>query len=122
MRDMLAPHRNGNHQGSLSRAIAGVCLVLWVAGSVSLVYGSLTPQWTTPHCPQGQAHGGHQQHNHCTWHCDGIDAQAAADRSGGGCAAPTGFVSGHFTAIPRVAVLGAEIVPRGPPQFLVPFK
>ena len=33
------------------RATVGVCVLLWMVGSVSTLYGSLTPQWTTPHCP-----------------------------------------------------------------------
>jgi hypothetical protein len=105
-----------------ARATACVCILLWVVGSVSLVYGSLTPQWTTPHCPQGQANSGQHSHSHCVWHCDGVDEQVATGRSGGSSATPNGYVSGHLGAIPLVAVLSAGIVPRGPPQLLVGFE
>lgn len=113
----------GNRMWSrFARATACVCVLLWVIGSVSVVYGSLTPQWTAAHCPQGQTHSGQHSHSHCVWHCDGIDAQASTGRTGGSCAAPTGYVSGYLTAVPIVAGPSAGIVPRGPPQVLAVFE
>lgn len=105
-----------NRRGTFSRAIAGVCVVLWIAGSVSTLYGSLTPQWTTPHCPQGQAHSGQHSHSHCVWHCDGIDTQSSSGRSWRPSMTPTRFVSGHLSATSYATSLNGGVTTRGPPQ------
>lgn len=99
------------------RAIAGLCVALWVVGSISVVYGSLAPQWTTPHCPQGQTHSGQQSHSHCVWHCDGIDTPSSSGRSWRPAITPTGFLHGDFTAtIIGAAILQGGMAIRGPPQ------
>jgi len=109
-----------SRRGIFSRAIAGICVVLWVAGSVSTLYGSLTPQWTTPHCPQGQAHSGQHSHSYCAWHCDGIDTQASPGRPWGPSIDPTGFVSSHSSATLCSAILNGGPPTRGPPQPISP--
>jgi hypothetical protein len=32
-----------------ARAIAVICVGLWLAGSVTVAQGTLAPQWTAPH-------------------------------------------------------------------------
>ena len=99
-----------------SRAVAGVCVVLWVAGSVSTLYGSLTPQWTTPHCPQSHSNSAHHTHGSCAWHCDGIDTQSSSGRSWGPSITPTGYLLGDSTATKYTAILDDGKAIRGPPQ------
>ena len=67
-----------SRRGRLSRAIAGVCVALWVTGSVSMLHGSLTPQWTTAHCPQSHSNSAQHTHGSCAWHCDGIESQSSS--------------------------------------------
>jgi len=105
-----------SRRGRFSRAIAGVYVVLWVAGSVSALYGSLTPQWTTPHCPQSHSNTAHHTHGSCAWHCDGIDTQSSSGRSWGPSIAPTGFLCGDSTATICAAILNGGTATRGPPQ------
>jgi hypothetical protein len=107
--------RTENRRAGFSRAIAGLCVVLWLAGSVSTLYGSLTPQWTTPHCPQGQANSGQQNHSHCVWHCGGIDVQAATSRNPGNVADPAGYQTQAGVLSPKTLAYRMESVPRGPP-------
>ena len=73
--------RTENRRAGFSRAIAGLCVVLWLAGSVSTLYGSLTPQWTTLHCPQSHSNSAQHTHGSCAWHCDSIDSQSFSGRS-----------------------------------------
>lgn len=103
-------------RGKFCRAIASVCVVLWLAGSVSTLYGSLTPQWTTPHCPQSHSNSTHHTHGSCAWHCDGIDTQFSSGRSWGPSIAPTGFLSGYLSAKLCAAILNGGMATRGPPQ------
>jgi hypothetical protein len=100
----------------ISRVLSGCCAVLWLTGSLSIAQGNLTPQWTAPHCPSGQTQNGQQSHNHCAWHCEGLDIQ-----SGGG----QGEVSTDLHVSPvwnlgdifrQDAALDGEFPPRGPPQ------
>ena len=105
-----------SRRGRFCRAIAFVCAMLWMAGSVSTLYGSLTPQWTTPHCPQSHAKAAHHTHGSCAWHCDGIDTQSSSDRSWGPSIAPTGFLCGDSTATICAAILQGGMAIRGPPQ------
>ena len=101
--------------GAVARTLAGICALLWVAGSVSSAYGSLTPQWTTPHCPQGTSHHAQHSQSHCVWHCDGIDAQATGSRAPGFQADPSSFLS--FAAGRSFQALAhrSGAIPRGPP-------
>ncbi len=103
-------------RGRLSRAIAAVCVVLWVAGSVSTLYGSFAPQWTTPHCPQSHSNSTQHTHGSCAWHCDGIETQAPSGRSWGPSIAPTGYLFGDSTYTICNAILQGGKVIRGPPH------
>jgi|CXWL01.1.fsa_nt_gi hypothetical protein len=103
----------------VSRILSGCCAVLWLTGSLSVAQGNLTPQWTASHCPSGQTQNGQQSHNHCAWHCGGLDIQ-----SGGG----QGRISADIDVgrvwsigdIPRQdAALDGEFPPRGPPQVIL---
>lgn len=102
----------------VSRMLSGCCAVLWLTGSLSVAQGNLAPQWAAPHCPQGQTQNSQQSHNHCAWHCGGLDIQG-----GGG----QGEVSADLHVsrvwslgdIPRQdAALDGEFPPRGPPVSL----
>ena len=103
------------HRITFYRAVAGICAVLWVAGSVSTLYGDLTPQWTMPHCPQGQANTGQHSHSHCVWHCDGIDTQAVTGKRAGISVDLTGTIEDTRIELPCTAVAWVVIGPRGPP-------
>lgn len=105
-----------SRRGKFPRVIAGVCAVLWVAGSVSTLYGGLTPQWTTPHCPQSHSNTMHHTHGSCAWHCDSIDTQPTSGRSWRPSIVPTGFLSGHLSAISDPPVLNGGVTSRGPPR------
>jgi hypothetical protein len=109
-----------NRRGTFSRAIAGVCIVLWMAGSISTLYGSLSPQSKTPHCPQ--SHSGSAQHTSgsCVWHCDSIDTQSFSGRSWRPSITPAGFLSGNPISTLRITIINGGITTRGPPQFLLP--
>ena len=105
-----------NRRARCFRAIAGVCIVLWVAGSVSVVYGSLAPQWTTPHCPQSHSNAAHHTNGSCAWHCDGIDAQSSSGRSWRASVTPAGFLSGHLSPTVSETILNGGTATRGPPR------
>ena len=117
MISMFLQMRAENWRGKFSRAIAGVCIVLWMAGSVSTLYGSLTPQWTTPHCPQSHSNAAHHTHGTCAWHCDSIDTPSSSGRSWRPSNIPTGFLSGDLSATSYATVLNGGITSRGPPPF-----
>ncbi len=110
---------NGQVRGV--RAIAVICVGLWLAGSVTVVQGTLAPQWTAPHCPEGQTQSSQHNHNHCAWHCDGIDTPLSADRSGSSSPAPADSLVGSLTPLLRSFALSTGMAPRGPPQFAVLF-
>jgi len=113
--------QSGTRRGTASRVIAGLCVALWLAGSVTVAQGTPSPQWTAPHCPEGQTQSSQHSHNHCAWHCDGIDTSASAGRSGSSSPAPTGYLIGPFTRTPLAIALIAGMAPRGPPQVGVLF-
>jgi hypothetical protein len=104
-----------SQRDTFSPAIAGFCAVLWVAGSVSTLYGSLSPQWTMPHCPQSHSTTAHRTHGACAWHCDGIDSQSALGRSWRPSIGPTEFFFWHLSAISYTTILNGGITTRGPP-------
>lgn len=107
--------RAENRRAGFSRAIAGLCVALWLAGSVSTLYGSLTPQWTTPHCPQPHSNSAQHTHGSCAWHCDGIETQAPSGQSWRPSIAPTGYLFGDSTVTICSAILQDGKVIRGPP-------
>lgn len=111
--------QSGTRRGTVSRVIAGFCVGLWLAGSVTVTQGTLAPQWTAPHCPEGQTQGSPHSHNHCAWHCDGIDTSTSAGRSGSSSPAPIGYLVGALTHTPLSVVLCEGKAPRGPPQFAI---
>jgi hypothetical protein len=100
----------------ISRTLSGCCAVLWLAGSLSIAQGSLTTQWAGTHCPQGQAQNGQHSHNHCAWHCGGLDIQGG----GGPGELSTDIqvsLAWSLGAIPlQDAVPYGEFPPRGPPR------
>ncbi|WP_146216087.1 hypothetical protein [Nitrospira lenta] len=102
-------------QRAVGRALVGFCALLWVAGSVSAAYGSLTPQWTTPHCPQGASHHAQHSQSHCVWHCDGVDTQASAGRNPGAQLDPFGYLANTGGRSPRTVAHQTGTIPRGPP-------
>lgn len=108
-----------NNRRQASRALTGCFAVLWLIGSLSIDQGNLTAQWTGTHCPQGQTQNSQHSHNHCTWHCDGLDIQ------GGG---RQGEISTdiHLSRVWSLgviplqdAVIDGEFPPRGPPQVVL---
>jgi len=109
------PYQRTVIQGAVVRALAGVCALLWVVGSVSAAYGSLTPQWTTPHCPQGTSHHAQHSQSYCVWHCDGIDAQATGGRVPGSQADPSSFLSCAAGRSLQTVAHRSGAIPRGPP-------
>lgn len=115
MRARATERRRGMIQGAVGRALAGFCALLWVAGSVSAAYGSLTPQWTMPHCPQGASHHAQHSQSHCVWHCDGIDAQAAGGRVPGSQADPSSVLSYSAGRSLQTVAHRLGAIPRGPP-------
>ena len=101
--------------GTVARTLAGLCALLWVAGAVSAAYGSLTPQWTTPHCPQGTSHHTQHSQSHCVWHCDGIDAQASGGRTPSIQIDPSAYLAYFRGRSFQTLAHRSGIVPRGPP-------
>ena len=110
---------SASRRGRFSHAIAGVCVTLWLAGSVSTLYGSLTPQWTTPHCPQSHSNSAQHTHGSCAWHCAGIETQSASGRSWGPSITPTGYSFGDSTAPVCTLILQDGKAIRGPPHSIV---
>jgi hypothetical protein len=108
-------HRRVVMQGAATRALAGLCALLWVAGSVSAAYGSLTPQWTQPHCPQGPSHHAQHSQSHCVWHCDGIDAQTSTGRTPGSQADPSVYLANTGGRSFQTLAHRSGTIPRGPP-------
>jgi hypothetical protein len=112
-----------NTQQHVSRALTGCWVVLWLTGSLSVAQGNLTTPWTGTHCPPGQTQNSQHSHNHCAWHCGGLDIQSAEGR---------GAISTEIH-VSRVWSLGGislqetvpdgEFPPRGPPTvFLSSYK
>jgi len=101
------------------RALAGYCVVLWLTGFLSVAQGNLISQWTMPHCPQGQTQNSQHSHNHCAWHCAGLDIQGGAGRG-------EIFTDIHVSRVWSLGgvplldtALDGEFPPRGPPQVIL---
>ncbi len=100
----------------VSRVLSSCCAVLWLTGSLSVAQGNLTTQWVAPHCPQGQAQHSQHSHNHCIWHCSGLDIQGGGGRGDLSADVHMNRVW-SLGAIPLQDVaLDGEFPPRGPPQ------
>lgn len=104
------------HRAQFARALASCCAAFLLAGSLSVTQGNLAPEWTMPHCPQGQTQGSQQSHNHCAWHCGGLDIQ-------GGGARGEIFAELHVSRVWKLghiplqdAIPEGEFPPRGPPH------
>ncbi|MBX3302676.1 MAG: hypothetical protein KF693_10725 [Nitrospira sp.] len=107
-----------NARQQIARALTGCCVVLLLTGALSVVQGTVTPQWMGTHCPQGHAQNGQHNHSHCTWHCGGFDIQAGGGRGETSTGSHVGRVW-SFGHIPQPdAVLHGEFPPRGPPDIL----
>lgn len=102
--------------GTVARTLAGLCALLWVAGSVSAAYGSLMSQWTTSHCPEGTSHHTQHSQSHCVWHCDGIDAQATGGRLPGSQADPSIGPASSGGRVFQTVPHRSGSIPRGPPS------
>ena len=100
-----------------SRTIAGLCVALWLTGSVSMLYGNLAPQWTVPHCPQSHSHSTQSTHGACAWYCAGIDTQSDSCRPWAPALTPTGFAGRLLSTSFDIAIVDGWMFPRGPPLF-----
>lgn len=105
----------GRAGSRLPRAMAGVCVLLWMVGSVSSLYGSLMVQGATPHCPERTSHLPQHNQNHCLWHCVGIDAQAVTGRNPSCSADPAGASVSAGILPFQTIVYRTGSAPRGPP-------
>ena len=103
-------------QAGFSRGVASVCVALWLAGSVSTLYGSLTPQWMTPHCPQAHSNSAQHGHGSCVWHCDGVDSPSSSGRSWRPSVAQIGFHSWHLGGSSYASNFNGGTTNRGPPR------
>src|SRR5580765_730282 len=118
MSNMFSQIWGGTARSRFARAMAGACVLLWMVESVSTLYGSLTPQWTTPHCPQSHSNSAQHTHGSCAWHCDGIETQSSSARSWGPSIAPTGYLFGDSSVTVCTAILQDGKVIRGPPHLV----
>jgi len=117
MIDLFLQKWTESRRARFSRAIAGVCVVFWLAGSVSTLHGSLTPQWTIPHCPQSHSHSAQPTHGACAWHCASIDTHSDSSRPWASALTQTGFAGRSLIASFGVAMAHGWMSPRGPPIF-----
>ncbi|MBK9307720.1 MAG: hypothetical protein IPM58_11685 [Nitrospira sp.] len=102
----------------VSQALTGCCAVLWLTGFLSVGQGNLAAQWVAPHCPNGQAQHGQQSHNHCTWHCAGLDIQGGGGRGESTTDVQIDLVWSLGAISVQDAVVNGQFLPRGPPQVL----
>ena len=118
MIDLFLQKWTERRRARFSRAIACVCVVLWLAESVSTLHGNLTPQWTIPHCPQSHSHGAQPAHGACAWYCAGIDTQSDSCRPWASALTQAGFAGRSLIASFGVAIVHGWMSPRGPPIFM----
>ncbi len=110
---MLLQIQTESRRGKFFRACVGVCVALWVAGSVSPLYGSLPSK---SHCPQSNSSSAHHTQGSCASHCDGIETPSSSGRTWEASIAPTGFVSGELGNGLYAAILNGGMAARGPPH------
>ncbi|MBS0181543.1 MAG: hypothetical protein JSS39_04025 [Nitrospira sp.] len=103
----------------VSRALTVCCTVLWLTGSLSVAQGNLTAQWTGTHCPKGQTQNSQHSHNHCTWHCGGLDIQGGGGRDEISTDIRLSRVWSLRVIPLQDAVIDGEFPPRGPPQIIL---
>ena len=115
---MFSQILRGRERSRLSRANAGVCVLFWVIGSLFTLYGSLTPEGSTVHCPHGQSNGSHHDHGHCAWHCVGVESQPASDRLLVVGRHPTALTCRNINATRPPVMTEGRSVPRGPPHLM----
>ncbi len=118
MIDVFLQKWTESRRARFSRTIAGVCVALWLTGSVSMLYGSLTPQWTTPHCPQSHSHSTQPMHGACAWYCASIDTQSDSSRPCASALTQTGFAGRSLSASFDFAIVDGRMPSRGPPIFM----
>jgi hypothetical protein len=90
--------------------------VLWLTGFLSVGQGNLTTQWAAPHCPSGPAQSGQQSHNHCAWHCGGLDIQGGDGRGESSIDHQVSRIWSLGVILRQEAVPDSEFPPRGPPH------
>ena len=117
MIDVFLQEWTENRQARFARAVAGICVVLWLAGSVSKLYGTPTPQSTTPHCPQSHSHSTQPMHGACAWYCASIDTQSDSCPPWASALTQTGFAGRSLSASLDITIVDAWMSPRGPPIF-----
>ena len=118
MIDVFLQKWTESRRARFSRTIAGVCVALWLTGSVSMLYGNLAPQWTTPHCPQSHSHSTQPMHGACAWYCAGIDTQSDSSRPCAFALTQTGFAGRSLSASFDFAIVDGRMPSRGPPIFM----
>ncbi|MDH4082185.1 MAG: hypothetical protein OEV99_00365 [Nitrospira sp.] len=102
----------------VSQALTACCAVLWLAGFLSVGQGNLTTQWVAPHCPQGQTQNGQHRHNHCAWHCGGLDIQSGGGRGETTADVQVSLVWSLGTILVQDAAVDGQFPPRGPPRVI----
>ena len=117
MIDVFLQKWTERRRARFSRMIAGLCVALWLTGSVSMLYGNLAPQWTVPHCPQSHSHSTQSTHGACAWYCAGIDTQSDSCRPWAPALTPTGFAGRLLSTSFDIAIVDGWMFPRGPPLF-----
>lgn len=100
----------------MSQVLAGCCAVLWLTGLVSVGQGNLMLHWTAPHCPQGHAQNSQHSHNHCAWHCGGVDIQNGGEHGETTADLHVSLVWSLGALPVQDAVAKGQFPPRGPPQ------
>ena len=117
MIDVFLQKWTESRRARFSRAIAGICVALWLTGSVSMLYGNIAPQWTTPHCPQSHSHSTQPTHGACAWYCASIDTHSDSCRPWSSALTQAGFSGRSLSASFDITVFNGWMSPRGPPIF-----
>jgi hypothetical protein len=117
MIDLFLQKWTESRRARFSRAIAGICVALWLTGSVSMLYGNIAPQWTTPHCPQSHSHSTQPTHGACAWYCASIDTHSDSCRPWSSALTQAGFSGRSLSASFDITVFNGWMSPRGPPNF-----
>ncbi|BFU95348.1 MAG: hypothetical protein NTNFB02_20700 [Nitrospira sp.] len=103
--------------GIVARIAGGLCALLWLAGSFSVVYAGLAEGGAKVHCHHGQAHPQNAP-GHCSSHCHAIDSQAVHVQNRCSPVAPFGCPPERFRGAINGRHLYHGVVSRGPPASL----